>query len=99
MLIGASLHLNSDKDLKHLMSYGREFQYFGATTEKAFIDSVAQFSSCDIYEVIFGIESTYIDKFDYKTNYLQILICMKSIPIVFIYHLIGVYYTISSVYL
>ena len=30
-----SLHLNSDKDFKHLMSYGREFQYFGATTEKA----------------------------------------------------------------
>ena len=37
-----------------------------------------------IYKVIFRIESTYIDKFDYKTNYLQILICMKSIPIVFI---------------
>ena len=30
-----SLHLNSDKDCQHLMSYGRAFQYFGATTEKA----------------------------------------------------------------
>ena len=49
-----------------------------------------------IYKVIFGIESTYIDKFDYKTNYLQILICMKSI---LIYSLIFPYYSISSVYL
>ena len=30
-----SLHLNSYSDFKHLMSYGREFQYFGAITEKA----------------------------------------------------------------
>ena len=30
-----SLHLNSDRDFKHIMSYGREFQYFGAITEKA----------------------------------------------------------------
>ena len=30
-----SLHLNSDRDFKHLMSYGRAFQYFGASTEKA----------------------------------------------------------------
>ena len=30
-----SLRLNSDRDFKHLISYGREFQYFGANTEKA----------------------------------------------------------------
>ena len=30
-----SLHLNSDRDIKYLISYGKAFQYFGATTEKA----------------------------------------------------------------
>ena len=30
-----SLHLNSD-NFKHLMSYGRAFQYFVATIEKAY---------------------------------------------------------------
>ena len=32
-----SLHLNKkcDRDLKHLISYGRAFQYFRATIEKA----------------------------------------------------------------
>ena len=30
-----SLHLNSNRDFKHLMSYGRAFQYFGAIAEKA----------------------------------------------------------------
>ena len=56
-----------------------------------------------IYEVIYGIQSTYIDKSDYKTNYLQIIICMRTIHIV----LIGIiypipwvpYYSILSVYL
>ena len=27
-----SLRLNSNRDFKHLMSYGRAFQYFGAIT-------------------------------------------------------------------
>ena len=31
-----SLHLNSDRDCKHLISYGRVFQYVGATTESRF---------------------------------------------------------------
>ena len=29
-----SLHLNSNRDFKHLMLYGRAFQYFGAIAEK-----------------------------------------------------------------
>ena len=31
-----SLHLNSDRDFKHLISYGRALQYFGDTKEKAY---------------------------------------------------------------
>ena len=30
-----SLRLNIDRDFKHLMSYGRAFQYLGAITHKA----------------------------------------------------------------
>ena len=28
-----SLYLNIDRDFKHIISYGRAFQYFGASTE------------------------------------------------------------------
>ena len=40
MLISActsmySLRLNSEMDVKHLMLYGRTFQYFGTITDKA----------------------------------------------------------------
>ena len=33
--VNESLHLNIDRVCKHLFSYGRAFQYCGATTEKA----------------------------------------------------------------
>ena len=36
MIIGVhSLRLNSDIDVKHLLSYARSYQYDGDTTEKA----------------------------------------------------------------
>ena len=43
-----SLRLNSDSDFKHLMSYGRAFQYFGATTDKADSEKAEIVERCTI---------------------------------------------------